>query len=39
MNYCIYRYDIECDCYPNCKGCPIDYHDWDEFEEEEDGDG
>ena len=20
---CVYRYDIECHCYPNCRGCDI----------------
>ena len=36
MFTCIYRYDIACDCFPNCKGCTINYNDTNEIEDSED---
>jgi len=33
MDTCIFRYDIACDCYPNCKGCDVN-PDTNDIEEE-----
>lgn len=39
MGFCVLadRYDIECDCYPNCNGCQMNPDTNDIEEEDENG--